>query len=82
VFAALPLVNQSFINNQFKKNKSMKKTWFLTNHRYLFACFGKFLKIMKITIFIIAFATLQTFALDNYAQSKKMDVKIENSSIV
>jgi len=60
----------------------MKKTWFLTNHRYLFACVGKFLKIMKITVFIIAFATMQTFALDNYAQSKRMDVKIEQESIV
>ena len=60
----------------------MKKTWFLTNHRYLFACVGKFLKIMKITVFIIAFATMQTFALDNYAQSKRMDVKIEQESIL
>ena len=60
----------------------MKKTWFQTNHRYLFACAGKFLKLMKFTIFIIALATMQTFALDNYAQTKKMDVKIERSSIV
>ncbi len=60
----------------------MKKTWFQTNHRYLFACAGKFLKLMKFTIFIIALATMQTFALDNYAQTKKMDVKIEQSSIV
>lgn len=60
----------------------MKKTWFITNHRYLFACVGKFLKIMKITVFIIAFATMQTFALNNYAQSKRMDVKIEQESIV
>ena len=60
----------------------MKKTWFLTNHRYLFACAGKLFKLMKITFFIIALATLQTFALDNYAQTKRMDVKIEQSTIV
>ncbi|MCK9639474.1 MAG: TonB-dependent receptor [Prolixibacteraceae bacterium] len=60
----------------------MKKRWFLTNHRHLFACGGKFLKIMKITIFIVVFASMQTFALDNYAQTKRMDVKIEDSGIV
>ncbi len=37
---------------------------------------------MKICIFIIVFATMQTYAFDNYAQTKKMDVKIEHSSIV
>jgi len=60
----------------------MKKKWFQTNHGHLFACIEKFLKIMKITIFIIAFAAMQTFALDNYAQTKRMDVKIEQSTIV
>ena len=60
----------------------MKKTWFLTDYRYLFTCAGKFLKIMKISIFIIVFASMQTFALNNYAQTKRMDVKIEESSIV
>jgi TonB-dependent starch-binding outer membrane protein SusC len=60
----------------------MKKTWFFTNHRYLFACVGKFLKIMKISLFLIVFASMQTFALDNYAQTKKMDVKIEHSTII
>jgi len=60
----------------------MKKRWFLTNHKHLFASDGKFLKIMKITIFIIAFASMQSFALDNYAQTKRMDVKIDESSIV
>jgi TonB-linked SusC/RagA family outer membrane protein len=82
VFAALPLENQSFINNQFKKIKSMKKKWFITNHRYLFACAKKILTVMKITVFIIVFASIQTFALNNYAQTKRMDVKIEQSSIV
>jgi len=60
----------------------MKKRWFLTNHMHLFACGGKFLKIMKITVFIVVFASMQTFALDNYAQTKRMDVKIEESGIV
>jgi TonB-linked SusC/RagA family outer membrane protein len=60
----------------------MKKRWFLTNHRYLFACGRKFLKIMKISVFIVVFASMQTFALDNYAQTKRMDVKIEESGIV
>ena len=60
----------------------MKKKWFQTNHGHLFACIEKFLKIMKIIIFIIAFSAIQTFALDNYAQTKRMDVKIEQSTIV
>ncbi len=60
----------------------MKKTWFLTDYRYLFTYAGKFLKIMKIAVFIVVFASVQTFALDNYAQTKRMDVKIEESSIV
>ena len=60
----------------------MKKTWFLTDYRYLFACVEKFLKIMKISIFLIAFASLQTFAITNFAQSKKIDLKIDQSSIV
>ncbi len=37
---------------------------------------------MKVTVFIIVFASIQTFALNNYAQTKRMDVKIEQSSIV
>jgi hypothetical protein len=60
----------------------MKKTWFLTDYRYLFAWVDRFFKIMRISIFLIAFASLQTFALSNYAQSKKIDMKIEKSSIV
>ena len=60
----------------------MKKKWFFKNHRCLFACDGKFLKVMKICIFLIAFTSLQTFAIDNYAQTKRMDMKIEKSSIV
>ena len=50
----------------------MKKTWFLTDYRYLFACVRKFFRIMRISIFLIVFASLQTFALTNYAQTKKL----------
>lgn len=60
----------------------MKKTWFLTDYRYLFAWVERFFKIMRITIFLIALASLQTFALSNYAQTKKIDMKIEKASIV
>jgi TonB-linked SusC/RagA family outer membrane protein len=60
----------------------MKKIWFLTDHRYLFACVEKFVKVMKICIFLIAFATLQSYAIDNYAQTKRMDMKIVDESIV
>ena len=60
----------------------MKKTWFLTDYRYLFACVEKFFRIMRISIFLIVFACLQTFAVSNYAQSKKIDMKIEQASIV
>jgi len=60
----------------------MKKKWFQTNHGHLFACVGKFLKIMKITIFIFAFAAMHAFASDGYAQTKRMDMKIVQSSIV
>ena len=59
----------------------MKKTWFLTDFRYVFACVEKFLKIMRISFFLIALASLQTFAISNYAQSKKIDLKIEKTSI-
>ena len=37
---------------------------------------------MKISIFFLAFATLQSFAIDNYAQTKKIDLKITQASIV
>ncbi len=37
---------------------------------------------MKITIFIIVFACMQALALDNYAQTKRLDVKIEESGVV
>ena len=59
----------------------MKKKWFFTDFRYLFAWVGKFLKVMKLCIFLIALASFQTFALNNYAQSKKIDLKISEQSI-
>lgn len=37
---------------------------------------------MKITIFIIVFACMQALALDNYAQTKRLDIKIEESGVV
>ena len=49
--------------------------------RYVFACVEKFLKIMRISFFLIALASLQTFAITNYAQSKKINLKIEKTSI-
>ncbi|MEI7424335.1 MAG: TonB-dependent receptor [Prolixibacteraceae bacterium] len=60
----------------------MKKKWFQTEHKVLFPCVGKFLKIMKISIFLVLLVSLQTFAVDNYAQTKRIDIKIETSTIV
>lgn len=60
----------------------MKKTWFITDYRYLFACAEKLLKIMRISIFLIALASLQSFALVNYAQTKTIDLKITQANIV
>jgi TonB-linked SusC/RagA family outer membrane protein len=59
----------------------MKKKWFFTDYRYLFACVGKILKVMRLSIFLIALLSFQSFALDNYAQSKKIDLKITEASI-
>ena len=59
----------------------MKKKWFFTDYRYLFACVGKILKVMRLCIFLIALLSFQSFALDNYAQSKKIDLKITEASI-
>jgi len=59
----------------------MKKKWFFTDFRYLFAWVGKFLKVMRLCVFLIIFAGFQAFALENYAQSKKIDLKISEQSI-
>lgn len=59
----------------------MKKKWFFTDFRCLFAWVGKFLKVMRLCVFLIALASFQSLALDNYAQSKKIDLKISEQSI-
>ena len=59
----------------------MKKNWFLSEYRYLFACFGKILKIMRFTIFLVVLTCLQVFAVNNYAQTKKLELKVENETI-
>jgi TonB-linked SusC/RagA family outer membrane protein len=60
----------------------MKKKLFLTKHRSILPCVVKFFKIMKFSIFIVLLATLQTFAVSNYAQTKRIDIRIEASTIV
>ena len=59
----------------------MKKTWFLSDYRYLFASVRKIFKIMRLSIFLIVFASLQTFALSNYAQNQKLELKVTNATI-
>jgi TonB-linked SusC/RagA family outer membrane protein len=60
----------------------MKKNWFLTGYRYLFARYRKLFKVMRLTVFFIVFTVCQTFAISNYAQSKKIDLKIDQARIV
>ncbi len=59
----------------------MKKTWFLSDYRYLFACIGKILKIMRLTVFLITLTCLQTLAVSNYAQSQKLELKVTKATI-
>lgn len=59
----------------------MKKTWFLSDYRYLFACAWKILKIMRLTVFLITLTCLQTFALSNYAQTQKLELKVTNATL-
>ncbi len=59
----------------------MKKTWFLSDYRYLFTCAVKILKIMRLTVFIIILSALQTIALNNYAQNQKIELKLTNVTI-
>jgi len=42
---------------------------------------GEILKKMKITIFLICISVLSSFAIDNYAQSTKLTLSLENNSI-
>lgn len=60
----------------------MKKNRFLTDYRYLFTCCRKLFKIMRLTVFFIVLAVCQTFATSNYAQAKKIDLKIDQARIV
>lgn len=59
----------------------MKKIWFLSEHRYLFAYARKILKFMRFTTFLILVTALQSFALNNYAQSQKIEVKATNTTL-
>jgi TonB-dependent starch-binding outer membrane protein SusC len=59
----------------------MKKIGSLMNYRHLFACYSKLGKIMRISIFLILLTSLQAFALNNYAQTQKLDVKVNNATI-
>lgn len=60
----------------------MKKTWFLSDYRYLFACAIKIWKTMRLSIFVVVLTVFQTFALSNYAQNQKLALKVKNASIV
>ncbi len=59
----------------------MKKTWFLSDYRYLFACAMKILKIMRLTIFIVVVSAFQTLALSSYAQNQKIELKLTKATI-
>ena len=59
----------------------MKKKWFLQDYRYLFACGVKIFNMMRLIIFIIALTSLQAIAIDNFAQSQKLELKVENATI-
>jgi len=56
----------------------MKKNWF---HRGYMPLVGEILKKMKITIFLICISVLSSFAMENYAQSTKLSLALENTSI-
>jgi len=59
----------------------MKKKWFLKDYRYLFTCVGKILKIMRISIFLMVLTSFQAIALNNLAQTRKLELKVEKSTI-
>ncbi len=56
----------------------MKKNWF---HRGYKPLVGEILKKMKITIFLICISVLSGFATENYAQSTKLTLALENTTI-
>ncbi len=59
----------------------MKKKWFFKDHSYWFSCVRKIVKIMRLSIFLIVLTSLQSLALDNFAQGKKINVKVENKTV-
>ncbi|MGD9930702.1 MAG: SusC/RagA family TonB-linked outer membrane protein [Mangrovibacterium sp.] len=59
----------------------MKKTWFLSDYRYVFACAGKIFKIMRLAVFLIILTGLQAIATTNYAQSQKLELKVTKAKI-
>ncbi|RIJ50463.1 SusC/RagA family TonB-linked outer membrane protein [Maribellus luteus] len=59
----------------------MKKKWFLKDHSYLFSCVKKIVKIMRLSIFLIVLTSLQSLALDNFAQGSKLNIKVENTTL-
>lgn len=59
----------------------MKKKWFLQDYRYLFACGVKIFNMMRLTIFMIALTAVQAIAIDNFAQSQKLGLRVENATI-
>ncbi|MFY9152673.1 MAG: SusC/RagA family TonB-linked outer membrane protein [Prolixibacteraceae bacterium] len=56
----------------------MKKNWFCRGYMPLV---GEMLKKMKITIFLICISVLSSFAMENYAQSTKLTLALENTTI-
>ncbi len=56
----------------------MKKNWF---HRGYMPLVGEILRKMKITIFMICISVLSSFATANYAQSTKLTLALENTTI-
>ena len=59
----------------------MKKKWFLKDYRYLFACIGKLLKIMRLSVLLIVVSGLQLLAVNNYAQGRKLNLRAQNVTI-
>ncbi len=59
----------------------MKKKWFLMDYRYLFACVRKLFKIMRLSVLLIVFSSLQLLAVNNFAQSKRLNLNVQNATI-
>lgn len=47
----------------------------------MYVCARHLMKIMKLTVFLILLTCFQTFALTNYAQNKKIELKVQNASL-